>query len=474
MFLIRKVASPHVHFAKQLRICVEERKEYKKMFSQILILIILILLNAFFAASEIAFISLNDAKIAKQAKNGDKKAKQILKMLENPSRFLATIQIGITLAGFLSSAFASDAFASKLAPILNNLIPAVSISIWQSVSIIIITMILSFFTLVFGELVPKRLAMKNYEKIAFATIGIIRVIYILTVPFVKLLTISTNIVSKLFGVSEKDEEVVTEEEIKMMVDEGEEKGSIEENERELINNVFEFNDTTVSEVMTHRTDIYALNIDMNVNELIEELEEYRYSRIPVYEDTIDEIKGILYLKDLLKYVKSKRNIKLKSIIRPAYFVAQSKPIDELFKELQKNNNQMAIVLDEYGGTEGLITMEDILEELVGDIFDEYDEIEKEYEKLDENTYLISGSMNISDLSKLLNVKIEEGDYETLSGYLQEKLGRIPEDEEKPVIETEKVTYKIEEYEDKRILKVKVCKNNSVNEENENEETEEEK
>ncbi len=376
MFLIRKVASPHVHFAKQLRICVEERKEYKKMFSQILILIILILLNAFFAASEIAFISLNDAKIAKQAKNGDKKAKQILKMLENPSRFLATIQIGITLAGFLSSAFASDAFASKLAPILNNLIPAVSISVWQSVSIIIITMILSFFTLVFGELVPKRLAMKNYEKIAFATIGIIRVIYILTVPFVKLLTISTNIVSKLFGVSEKDEEVVTEEEIKMMVDEGEEKGSIEENERELINNVFEFNDTTVSEVMTHRTDIYALNIDMNVNELIEELEEYRYSRIPVYEDTIDEIKGILYLKDLLKYVKSKRNIKLKSIIRPAYFVAQSKPIDELFKELQKNNNQMAIVLDEYGGTEGLITMEDILEELVGDIFDEYDEIEK--------------------------------------------------------------------------------------------------
>ncbi len=474
MFLIRKVASPHVHFAKQLRICVEERKEYKKMFSQILILIILILLNAFFAASEIAFISLNDAKIAKQAKNGDKKAKQILKMLENPSRFLATIQIGITLAGFLSSAFASDAFASKLAPILNNLIPAVSISVWQSVSIIIITMILSFFTLVFGELVPKRLAMKNYEKIAFATIGIIRFIYILTVPFVKLLTISTNIVSKLFGVSEKDEEVVTEEEIKMMVDEGEEKGSIEENERELINNVFEFNDTTVSEVMTHRTDIYALNIDMNVNELIEELEEYRYSRIPVYEDTIDEIKGILYLKDLLKYVKSKRNIKLKSIIRPAYFVAQSKPIDELFKELQKNNNQMAIVLDEYGGTEGLITMEDILEELVGDIFDEYDEIEKEYEKLDENTYLISGSMNISDLSKLLNVKIEEGDYETLSGYLQEKLGRIPEDEEKPVIETEKVTYKIEEYEDKRILKVKVCKNNSVNEENENEETEEEK
>lgn len=439
------------------------------MISQIIVLIILIFLNAFFAASEIAFISLNDAKVSKQAKSGDKRAKQVLKMLENPSRFLATIQIGITLAGFLSSAFASDAFASRLAPILNSLIPSISIAVWQSIAIIIITIILSFFTLVFGELVPKRLAMKNYEKIAFATIGIIRTIYILTVPFVKLLTVCTNLVSRLFGVSEKDEEVVTEEEIKMMVDEGEEKGSIEENEKELINNVFEFNDTTVSEIMTHRTDIFALNIDMNVNELIEELEEYTYSRIPVYEETIDEIKGILYLKDLLKYVKTKRNIKLKSIIRPAYFVARSKPIDELFKELQKNNSQMAIVLDEYGGTAGLITMEDILEELVGDIFDEYDEIEKEYEKIDENTYLVSGSINIDDLSKILEVEIEEGDYDTLSGYLQEKLGRIPADEEKPVIETNKVTYKIEEYEDKRIIKVKVCKNNNVNDEKETKE-----
>ena len=439
------------------------------MISQIIVLIILIFLNAFFAASEIAFISLNDAKVSKQAKSGDKKAKQVLKMLENPSRFLATIQIGITLAGFLSSAFASDAFASRLAPILNGLIPVISIAVWQSISIVIITIILSFFTLVFGELVPKRLAMKNYEKIAFATIGIIRSIYIVTIPFVKLLTVCTNLVSKLFGVSEKDEEVVTEEEIKMMVDEGEEKGSIEENERELINNVFEFNDTTVSEIMTHRTDIYALSIDMNVSELIEELDEYRYSRIPVYEETIDEIKGILYLKDLLKYVKTRRNIKLKSIIRPAYFVARSKPIDELFKELQKNNNQMAIVLDEYGGTAGLITMEDILEELVGDIFDEYDEIEKEYEKIDEDTYLVSGSININDLSKILEVQIEEGDYDTLSGYLQEKLGRIPDDEEKPIIETQNVTYKIEEYEDKRIVKVKVCKTNNVNNEKETEE-----
>ncbi len=437
--------------------------------TQVVILVILILVNGYFAASEIAFISLNDAKIAKQAKEGNKKAKQILKMLENPSRFLATIQIGITLAGFLSSAFASDAFASKLAPILNEWIPAVSIGVWQSISIIIITIILSFFTLVFGELVPKRLAMKHYEKISYMTIGVIRAIYVVTVPFVKLLTISTNIVSKIFGVSEKDEEVVTEEEIKMMVDEGEEKGSIKEEEKNLINNVFEFNDITVSEIMTHRTDIYAIEIDQNLNDLIEELDEYKYSRIPVYDESVDEIKGILYLKDLLKYLKSNDDIELKTIIHPAYFVAQSKPINEVFKELQKNNNQMAIVIDEYGGTAGLVTMEDILEELVGDIFDEYDEIEKEYEKIDDNTYLISGNVTINDVNKILKITIPEGDYETLSGYLQDALGRIPEDEEKPIVETNDATYKIEEYEDKRILKVKVCKNNTIKNAEEKEE-----
>ena len=427
------------------------------MLVQILILVILILLNAFFAASEIAFISLNDLKIERMEKDGNKRAKQILKMLKNPSQFLATIQIGITLAGFLSSAFASDTFADILAPNLNNIFPAISLGTWKAISIIIITIILSFFTLVFGELVPKRIAMKYCEKVAFSSIGIIRIIYIITQPFVKLLTVVTNKISKLFGINQNEEETVTEEEIKMMVDQGEEKGAIEENEKELINNVFEFNDITVSEVMTHRTDIYAIEINSNVNELIEELDEYKYSRIPVYEGSIDEIKGILYLKDVLKYMKTKENKKLKEIIKPAYFVAQSKPIDEVFKELQKRNNQMAIIVDEYGGTAGLVTMEDILEELVGDIFDEYDDIENEYEKIDDNTYLLNGSISISELKKILKVEIPDGDYETLSGYLQDELGRIPEDEEKPIIETDKVTYKIEKYEDKRIVKVKACK-----------------
>lgn len=430
------------------------------MISQLIFLFILILLNAYFAATEIAFISLNDAKIEKQAKDGNKKAKQIQKMLKNPSKFLATIQIGITLAGFLSSAFASDAFAGMLAPVLNEWMPFISIATWQNISIVIITIILSFFTLVFGELVPKRLAMKYYEKISFATIGVIKGISVVTAPFVKLLTWSTNLVSKIFGVGEQEDEIVTEEEIKMMVNQGEEKGSIEENEKELINNVFEFNDIIASEIMTYRTDIYAIEINEDVYEILDEIDEYKYSRIPVYEETIDDIKGILFLKDILKLVSTRKEFKIADIMRDAYFVPESKPIDEIFAELQANKMQMAIVVDEYGGTAGLLTMEDILEELVGNIFDEYDDVEVEYKRLDDNTYLIDGSVSLYEMKKILDIELPEGDYETLSGYLIEKLGRLPEENEHPVIEDEHLTYKIEEYEDRRIKWVKVCKNNN--------------
>ena len=426
--------------------------------SQVIVLAILILINAFFAATEIAFISLNDAKIEKQAKEGNKKAKQIKKMLREPSKFLATIQIGITLAGFLSSAFAADAFADDLAPALENLMP-LGIAVWRNISIILITIILSYFSLIFGELVPKRLAMRNSEKIAFGTIGIIRAISIITAPFVKLLTASTNGISKLFGITGTDEETVTEEEIRMMVDVGEEKGSIKEEEKELINNVFEFNDKVVSEIMIHRKDIYAIDINSDIDNILKELDEYKYSRIPVYEENIDNIVGMLFIKDLLANVKKKDKVKISKIIREPYFVSENKQIDELFRDLQKNKHQLAIVLDEYGGTAGLVTMEDIIEELVGNIFDEYDDEEKEFEKIDDNTFLISGSVSIHDLRKILGVEIPEGEYDTLSGYLIELLGRIPSDDEKPVIETKRVTYKIEDYEEKRILWVKACRNN---------------
>lgn len=442
--------------------------------TQIILLIVLILANAFFAAAEIAFISLNDAKIDIQAKEGNKKAKKIKNMLTNPSKFLATIQIGITLAGFLSSAFASEAFASRLAPVLNNLVPFLSLEVWNSISIVLITIILSYFTLIFGELVPKRMAMKNYEKIAFATIGIIRAISIITAPFVKFLTASTNVVSKLFGVSETDEETVTEEEIRMMVDVGEEKGTIDKEEREMINNVFEFNDTCVSEIMVPRTEIYAVDMNMSISKVIEEItndDDFRYSRIPVYDETIDEIKGIVYIKDILLSTKNK-NVKIKGLVKEAYFVPETKPVNELFEELRKNRKQIAIVVDEYGGTAGIVTMEDILEEIVGEIYDEYDEVEKIYEKLDENTYILNGFMAVSEVEKILDIEIPEGDYDTISGYLIEELGRIPSEREKPIIETKEVTYKVEKVKDKRIVKIKACKNEVLKDETGNNEEEE--
>ena len=447
--------------------------EQKHMISRLIVLVILIGVNAFFAATEMAFISLNDAKIEKQTKEGNKKAKQIKRMLKEPTRFLSTIQIGITLAGFLSSAFAADAFASELAPILENLIP-LGLATWTNISIIIITIILSYFSLVFGELVPKRVAMKNPERIAFGSIGIVRFIYTFTAPFVKFLTWSTNIVSKIFGVTGAEEEIVTEEEIRMMIDVGEEKGSIEENEKELINNVFEFNDKVASEVMIHRKEIYAIDVKSEITDILADLKEYKYSRIPVYEENIDNIVGMLYIKDLLAYAYLKKEAKVKKLMRDVYFVPENKPINELFRELQKTKHQIAVVLDEYGGTAGLITMEDIIEELVGNIFDEYDDVEPEYEQIDEDTFRISGSVSIFDLRKILEIEdIPEGDYDTLSGYLIELLGLIPDDDEFPVIETKKVTYKIEDYEDKRILWVKACKNNSVEVEEKQENDEEE-
>ena len=434
----------------------------------LLLLLILIMINAYFAAAEIAFISLNDAKIDLMVKEGNKKAKKIKKMLKNPSKFLATIQIGITFAGFLSSAFASERFSQSLAPILNNLIPSVSLKVWNNISIIIITVILSYFTLILGELVPKRLAMKYYEKISFATIGIISFISFVTAPFVRFLTFSTNVISKIFGISENDEETVTEEEIRMMVDAGEEKGTIDKEESEMINNVFEFNDKVVSEIMIPRNDVYALNMNLSISKVLDEIiddDEFRYSRIPVYDEKIDEIEGIVYLKDILMSTKDKR-IKIKNLLKEAYYVPETKPINELFNELRKNRKQIAVVVDEYGATSGIVTMEDILEELVGEIYDEYDVVKTPYEKLDENTFIFDGSTSIYDVEKILEVDIPKGDYDTISGYIIDEMGRIPTEEEQPIIDTEDVIYKVEKMEDKRITKIKATKTRQINQEKE--------
>ncbi len=417
--------------------------------SELIMLFCLILLNAFFAMTEIAFVTLNDAKVDMLAKSGDKKAIKTKKLLKNPSKFLATIQIGVTLAGFLSSAFAAESFADDLAPLLA---PVLGNSA-KNIAIVLVTILLSFFTLIFGELVPKRLGMKHHEKIAFGTVGIIRAISIILAPFVKLLTVATNAVSKLFGVSETDEEVVTEEEIRMMVDAGEEKGAIDEEEKEMINNVFEFDDIVVSEIMIPRNDLFAVDINLTVGELFEELENDRtYSRIPLYDEEIDNIQGILYIKDTLNKPKE---TKLKDLMREAYYIPETKKLNELFNELKTMKLQMAIVIDEYGGTAGLVTMEDLLEEIVGDIFDEYDEIENLYEVIDEKTYIVDAGIPIYDLSKIIGIEIEEGDYDTLSGYVLELLGRLPKEDEHPEIVTDKLKMRVEDFRDKRILTVRV-------------------
>ena len=425
---------------------------------QILLLACLILLNAFFAATEMAFVSLNDAKISVKAKEGDKKYKKIEKMLKNPSKFLATIQIGITLAGFLSSAFASDVFASELAKVLFDLTHDFSVTVWQNISIVVITIILSYFTLIFGELVPKRIAMENAEKFSKFSISIISVLAKVMSPFVKFLTWSTDVVSKLFGVKKESEETVTEEEIRMMVDVGQENGTINDDEKEMINNVFELNDKEVSEIMIHRTEMFALEDTMSVSEVSKKLieGEYRYSRIPVYNEDIDNIEGILYIKELLR---ANPNVKIKKLLKDTLFIPESKRINEVFKEMQKNKIHMAIVVDEYGGTAGVVTMEDILEEIVGDIYDEYDPVEEKYEKIDENTYIVDGQMSILDFEKLIGVKNIETEYDTVSGYLMELMDRVPTEEENHVIETDKLVFKIEEFDDRRISKVKVCKIN---------------
>lgn len=429
------------------------------MISELLLLLILIVLNAFFAASEIALISLNDNKIRIMAEEGNKKAQLIANVLSEPSKFLATIQIGITLAGFLASAFAAEHFADRLVTLVKATRVTVSESILKNFAVVVITIILSYFTLVLGELVPKRLAMNKAERISFLVISPLSFLSVVTSPFVKLLTVSTNFVVRLFGVDPHAEErSVTEEEIRMLVDVGEEKGTIDLSEKEMINNIFEFDNKVVSEIMTHRTEIAGIPITAGLNEVLDVIRETKFTRFPVYEDNLDNIVGILNVKDLLELVEIKdQDFDLKKIIRQPYFVPESKKIDELLKDLQSTKTHMAVAIDEYGGTAGIVTIEDLLEEIVGNILDEYDEEEKEFEKLDENTFLINGAINLERVKELLDVNLPLDDYETLGGFLTGQLGRIPKEGENPIIEYEGLVFKVEEVVEKRITKVKACK-----------------
>jgi len=431
------------------------------LLTEIIVLVALIALNAFFAASEMALVSLNDTKIRIQAESGNKKAQLIVRILSEPSRFLATIQVGITLAGFLASAFASDSFSDEIVRLFQALGLNVDPSLLKSVSMVLITIILSYFTLVFGELVPKRLAMKKAERISLLAIRPIHSLSILTYPFVKFLTISTNFILRLIGIdpNQQDEEA-TEEEIRMMVEVGGERGTIEESEKVMINNIFEFNNKTVADIMTHRTNIAALPVEADLDTVMTLINEEKYSRIPVYEGNIDNIVGVLQIKDLIEYLSihgRNSSFDLRQLIRQPYIVPASKRTDELFRELQRNKIHLAVVIDEYGGTAGLVTIEDLVEEIVGNIFDEYDEEIKEIDKLDENTYIIDGSTSLDTVNDYLNVNLPVEDYDTLSGFLIGQLGRIPRKDDKPTVEFNGLLFKVESVEDRRITKIKVCK-----------------
>ncbi len=427
---------------------------------QIVLLIVLVLCNAFFAASEIAIISLNDNKVRKLAEEGNKKAKKIMKLTADSSNFLATIQIGVTLAGFLTSASASQSLAEPLADWFIGTFPnlASQAAMIESVSVILITILMSYFSLVFGELVPKRIAMQKAESLAYGAIGILGAVATITRPFVAFLSFSTNVVVRLFGIDPNaDEEHVTEEEIRMLVDAGEEKGVIEDTQKEMINNIFEFDDLIAEEVMTPRTDVAAIDVEDPVEEALRIGVDEGYSRLPVYEEDIDHIIGILYIKDLLPYVGQEipDQVSLRQLIRDTYFVPGTKRCSELFSEMTERHMQMCVVVDEYGGVAGIVTMEDLLESIVGNIQDEFDNEKEDVTQLTDTSFEVDGAMAVDEINERLEVDIPEGEYETIAGFLMDQLGRIPDEDEHPQIEFGNAVFTITQMDDRRIESVHV-------------------
>ncbi len=424
----------------------------------VILVLALIGVNAFFAMSEIAIISLNDAKLHHDAENGDKKAKTLCRLVSEPNNFLATIQVAITLAGLLSSAFAADKYADFFTELIMSATGGIiGEAAVHTVVLVILTMILSYVTLVFGELVPKRIAMHYPERIAYSIGGVLSFFYRVFRPFVGLLGASTNGILRLFGINPKEEpESATEENIRMMLDAGNEKGTIEESEKEMINNIFEFDDRTVGEVMTHRMDLTAVELSLPIAEAVDLAISDGYSRMPVYEDTIDNIKGIIYAKDLLALIGEKNfaQRKVSDFLRPVSFIPESNSCREAFFEFQQKKIQIAVVVDEYGGTAGIVSMEDLIESVMGNIQDEYDDEEAEYSRIDEDNFDLEGIMLLDDVAEILNIEFpDELDYDTLGGFITDMLGRIPEESEHPVVTYQNVEFTVIRTEEHRIEKV---------------------
>ena len=414
---------------------------------QLVLQVILIALNAIFAAAEIAVISVKDAKLASLVAKGNKKAIRLAKLTSTPARFLSTIQVTITLAGFMGSAFAADSFSDLLVKWIVSLGVNINEATLNSIAVVVITIILSYFTLVFGELVPKRVAMKKAESFALGISGLISIISKIFAPIVWLLTISTNGMLRLFGIDpNENDESVSEEEIRMLVDVGSENGTIDEDESELIKNVFEFDDLVADEIATHRTDISLLWMDESIEQWEKTIHSSRHTKFPVCDESVDNIIGVLNAKDFFRIKNKTKDSIMKNAVRPAYFVPESVKADVLFRNMKQKREDFAIVLDEYGGMNGIVTMTDIIECIVGDFDDDMDQsaapAEPDIVAIDSNTWKINGNAAIEEVQEELGLALESEDYDTFGGYVFSVLGSIPEDGSTLTTETDRLTIKI--------------------------------
>jgi putative hemolysin len=429
------------------------------MWTEVLVIFFLILINGFFAASEIAVVTARKSRIKQMVEEGKKNAK-ILEMLKGkPDRFLATIQVGITLVGAMAGAIGGASAIEVLKPSLDN-VPILG-RFSQQIAIGIVAVVITYFSIVVGELIPKSLALAHPEKIGLAVAPIIEVISKAASVIVKILTVSTNFLLRPFGKQAFSERgYITEEEIKMLIEEGKEMGTIEEEEKELLHNVFEFGDKVVTEAMVPRTEIVSITEDSTVDDALKLVSEEGYSRYPVIRENIDNVTGILYVKDILIKMaegKIQDGMSITELVREAYYVPENKMVTELLDEMQKNKFQIAIVMDEYGGTAGLITLEDIIEEIVGGLQDEFEvmEAEKEVEIIDERTFVVSGTTGLDEINELIGSELSSVDFHTIGGFVFGLFRRLPKIGEQ--VRYQNLRFLILEMEDKKIEKIKITK-----------------
>ena len=426
----------------------------------IIIQIILIAANAIFAAAEIAVISVNPAKLEKLAEDGNKKAKKLLKISKNSSKFLSTIQVAITFAALLGSAFAADSFAEPLCAWINSLpfIVNAGVLIPESVFVILVTLILSFFSIVFGELVPKRFAMKHAEKVAFGLSGLLRFVSVIFAPFVWILTKSTNLILRLVGIKpDEQSEAASEEELRIMLDTSSERGEIDTLENEMIQNIFEFDDISISEVCTHRKKVSFLYRDDTIDEWKKTISKTRHGYYPICGETVDDIVGVLNIKKFFRFECKNIAMAMRLASEKPYFVPENTKADVLFSNMKETKNYFAVVVDEYGGTRGVITIHNLLELLVGDMDDKEDAVVVEIAPIDDDKWKVLGIAPLEEVEELLEVKIEAEDCDTFAGYILTLLGEIPNDGSVFDLETDTLLIHVESVQDHTIQSTIVSK-----------------